>query len=65
MKAAVVLLPLLSITSLVFISAPSIELSPAGHAAYRITNASLHVAQVLIYLPVQNLTVDIYTCMSV
>ena len=50
MKAAVVLLPLLSITSLLFIWAPKIELYPTVHYIYRIANASLHVAQVSLLL---------------
>lgn len=46
MKATVVLLPLLSITSILFIWAPDIKQSPQANMAYRITNACLQVAQV-------------------
>ena len=46
MKATVVLLPLLSITSILFIWAPDVQKSPTANLAYRITNACLQVAQV-------------------
>lgn len=46
MKATVVLLPLLSITSILFIWAPDLQKSPHANLAYRITNACLQVAQV-------------------
>lgn len=49
MKATIVLLPLLSITSLFFIYAPDIDVSEAAHFAYRITTACLQVAQVCFY----------------
>ena len=45
MKATVVLLPLLSITSLLFFVAPDTQRSQLAYA-YRITNACLQVSQV-------------------
>lgn len=47
MKATVVLLPLLSITSIFFLWGPD-RSSITAYYAYRITNACLQVAQVLL-----------------
>ncbi|KAF6018915.1 hypothetical protein EB796_022800 [Bugula neritina] len=45
MKATIVLLPLLSITSILFIWAPDLETTPNAHEAYRIITACFQVAQ--------------------
>ncbi|XP_067932456.1 corticotropin-releasing factor receptor 2-like isoform X2 [Watersipora subatra] len=45
MKATVVLLPLLSATGILFLTAPDLEHNPKLHYAYRITNGALVIAQ--------------------
>jgi len=46
MKATIVLLPLLSITSLFFVMSPSKEKNPQAYFAYRIVNTTFQVSQV-------------------
>lgn len=49
MKATAVLLPLLSITSILFLWAPKEIDAPHAHMAYRVVNATLQVTQVCFF----------------